>query len=133
VIHTLQMEAVDESRLFWLTDAQFAKLEPYLPTDTRGKPRVDVRRVISGIVQVIRSGRTLVQCAYGLRPEEDALQPLPALGRQGCASSRKARRAVVGKLSRFRIIYEGRSQRDDVAQISAMSQQQAAQMLSCQE
>ena len=26
---------------FWLTDAQFARLEPYLPRDTRGKPRVE--------------------------------------------------------------------------------------------
>ena len=35
---------------FWLTERQFARLEPLLPTDTRGKPRVDDRRVISGIV-----------------------------------------------------------------------------------
>ena len=26
---------------FWLTDAQFAKIVPHLPTTTRGKPRVD--------------------------------------------------------------------------------------------
>ena len=41
---------------FWLSEAQFARLEPYLPTDTRGKPRVDDRRVISGIVHVLISG-----------------------------------------------------------------------------
>ena len=41
---------------FWLTDAQFAKIEPHLPTDTRGKERVDDRRVVSGIVYVIRNG-----------------------------------------------------------------------------
>ncbi len=41
---------------FWLTDKQFSKIEPHLPTDTRGKPRVDDRRVISGIVQVLKSG-----------------------------------------------------------------------------
>ena len=35
---------------FWLTDQQFERLVPYLPTDTRGKPRVDDRRVISGII-----------------------------------------------------------------------------------
>jgi len=39
---------------FWLTEVHFARLEPLLPTDTRGKPRVDARRVISGIVQVTR-------------------------------------------------------------------------------
>ena len=41
---------------FWLTEDQFARLEPLLPTDTRGKPRVDDRRVISGIVHVLKSG-----------------------------------------------------------------------------
>jgi transposase len=41
---------------FWLNERQFARLEPHLPTDTRGKPRVDDRRVISGIVHVLKSG-----------------------------------------------------------------------------
>src|ERR1700690_3733285 len=41
---------------FWLTDAQFSKMAPHLPTDTRGKTRVDDRRVISGIVHVLKSG-----------------------------------------------------------------------------
>jgi len=42
--------------LFWLTDEQFRRIEPHLPTDTRGKARVDDRRVISGIVHVLKSG-----------------------------------------------------------------------------
>src|SRR5665811_1340191 len=41
---------------FWLTEAQFSKIEPYLPIDTRGKARVDDRRVISGIIHVLKSG-----------------------------------------------------------------------------
>lgn len=41
---------------FWLSERQFARLEPHLPSDTRGKPRVDDRRVISGIVHVLKSG-----------------------------------------------------------------------------
>jgi transposase len=40
----------------WLTDDQFARIEPHLPTDTRGKARVDDRRVISGIIHVLKSG-----------------------------------------------------------------------------
>jgi len=44
------------SDLFWLTEKQFSRLVPLLPTDTRGVPRVDDRRVISGIVHVLRSG-----------------------------------------------------------------------------
>ena len=42
---------------FWLTDRQFARIAPHLPTDTR-VPRVDDRRVISGIVHVLKSGAT---------------------------------------------------------------------------
>ena len=41
---------------FWLSETQFARLEPLLPTDTRGVARVDDRRVISGIVHVLKSG-----------------------------------------------------------------------------
>jgi transposase len=41
---------------FWLNEAQFARLEPLLPQDTRGVERADDRRVISGIVHVLQSG-----------------------------------------------------------------------------
>jgi transposase len=54
---------------FWLTDAQFSKIAPYLPTDTRGKARVDDRRVISGIIHVLKSGGRWVDAPpdYGPR------------------------------------------------------------------
>ncbi len=57
------------SEMFWLTDAQWQRLAPLLPTDTRGVPRVDDRRVISGIIQVLRSGGRWVDApaAYGPR------------------------------------------------------------------
>ena len=41
---------------FWLSDAQFARIQPLLPNKVRGVRRVDDRKVISGIVHVIRSG-----------------------------------------------------------------------------
>ena len=41
---------------FWLSEEQFARLQPLLPNKPRGVPRVDDRRVISGIVHVIRDG-----------------------------------------------------------------------------
>lgn len=52
---------------FWLTDDQFARLRPLLPNDTRGKPRVDDRRVISGIIHVLKSGGRWIDApdAYG--------------------------------------------------------------------
>ena len=43
------------SNLFWLTDAQMARLEPFFPK-SHGKPRVDDRRVLSGIIFVNRNG-----------------------------------------------------------------------------
>ncbi len=41
--------------LFWLTEAQLARLEPFFPK-SHGKPRVDDRRVLSGIIFVNRNG-----------------------------------------------------------------------------
>ena len=41
---------------FWLSEEQFARLQPLLPNKPRGVPRVDDRRVISGIIHVIRNG-----------------------------------------------------------------------------
>jgi transposase len=54
---------------FWLSEKQFTRLEPHLPTDTRGKPRVDDRRVISGIVHVLKSGGRWIDAppVYGPR------------------------------------------------------------------
>ena len=43
------------SNLYWLTDEQMARLEPYFPK-SHGRPRVDDRRVLSGIVFVNRNG-----------------------------------------------------------------------------
>ena len=40
----------------WLSDEQFRRLAPLLPNKSRGVPRVDDRRVISGIVHVLKSG-----------------------------------------------------------------------------
>ena len=55
---------------FWLTDAQFLKIAPHLPTDTRGKARVDDRRVISGIVHVLKSGSRWVDAPPDYGPKK---------------------------------------------------------------
>ena len=44
------------SDLFWFSDEQWARIEPMLPKNTRGLKRVDDRRVLSGIVHVLKSG-----------------------------------------------------------------------------
>ena len=43
------------SDLYWLTGEQMARLEPFFPK-SHGKPRVDDRRVLSGIIFVNRNG-----------------------------------------------------------------------------
>ena len=43
------------SDLFWLTDIQMARLQPFFPK-SHGKPRVDDKRVLSGIVFINRNG-----------------------------------------------------------------------------
>lgn len=42
------------STLFWITDAQMARLQPYFPK-SHGKPRLDSRRVLSGIIFINRN------------------------------------------------------------------------------
>lgn len=44
------------TNLFWLSDAQWAAIAPHLPMKHTGPRRVDDRRVLSGIVHVLRSG-----------------------------------------------------------------------------
>jgi transposase len=44
------------ARLFWLSDRAWAMIEPHLPRGKPGKPRVDDRRVISGILHVLKTG-----------------------------------------------------------------------------
>ena len=43
------------SNLFWLTEAQMARLQPFFPK-SHGKPRVDDRRVLNGIIFINRNG-----------------------------------------------------------------------------
>jgi len=53
--------------LFWLSDAAWAAIEPHLPRNQPGARRVDDRRVISGIVHMLKCGGRWQDCpsAYG--------------------------------------------------------------------
>jgi transposase len=55
--HASRLEnlALNTSDLFWLSDAHMARLDSYFP-NSHGKPRVDDRRVLSGIIFVSRNG-----------------------------------------------------------------------------
>ena len=65
---------------FWLSEGQFARLQPLLPTATRGVPRVADRRVISGIRTRVAERVPVARCAAGVWSAQDAVQPVRALG-----------------------------------------------------
>ena len=65
--------------LFWLSDEQWVRIEPHLPTDVRGVERADDRRVISGIVHVLKSGCRWCDCPPEYGPPTTILIPF-ALG-----------------------------------------------------
>ncbi|MEH0056135.1 IS5 family transposase [Brucella abortus] len=52
---------------FWLDDQQWAVIAPLLPTNQPGAHRTDDRRVISGIIHILRSGCRWQDCpaCYG--------------------------------------------------------------------
>ena len=53
--------------LFWLDDEQWSAIEPYMPKNQPGARRVDDRKIISGIVHVLKIGCRWKDCpaAYG--------------------------------------------------------------------
>jgi transposase len=46
----------------WLSDDEWARIEPLLPRGRKGAHRVDDRRVISGIVHMLKSGARWRDC-----------------------------------------------------------------------
>ena len=75
--------------LFWLSDEQWKRIEPHLPTDVRGVERAEDRRVISGIVHVLKSvlnnPSRAARCLTHLEPRTGApagLRNTPARGRR---------------------------------------------------
>src|SRR5690554_621048 len=57
------------SDLIWLSKAQMRRIEPYFPL-SHGVPRVDDRRVLSGIVFVIRNGLRWRDAPAGYGPHK---------------------------------------------------------------
>ena len=49
-------------QLFWLSDEEWTRIAPYLPRGRRGARRVDDRRVISGIIHMLKTGARWRDC-----------------------------------------------------------------------
>jgi len=56
------------SRLFWLNEDQWVAIEPFMPKNQPGARRVDDRRVISGIIHVLKTGCRWVDCPQEYGP-----------------------------------------------------------------
>ena len=80
--------------MFWLSHAQFAKIEALLPTKTRGVKRVDDRRVISGIIHVQKSGCRWVDAPPEYGPRKTLYNRFRALGGQGRVGRLCSRRSL---------------------------------------
>ena len=70
------------SDLYWLTDEQMARLSPYFPK-SHGKPRVDDRRVLSGIIFVNRNGLRWAGAPRGKPPHKTPYKPWKRRGEMG--------------------------------------------------
>ena len=69
--------------LFWLSDDEWQKIEPLLPGDVRGIERVDDRRVISGIIHVLKSGCRWCDCPPEYGPPTTIYNRFVRLARRG--------------------------------------------------
>ncbi len=74
--------------LFWLSDPA---LQPLLPNKPRGVPRVDDRRVISGIVHVIRNGLMWRDAPAAYGPHKTLYNASCAGAGRGCSTGSSRR------------------------------------------
>lgn len=70
-------------QLTWLSDAEWARIEPLLPRGRKGAHRVDERRVISGIVHTLRIGARRRDCPAEYGPYTTIYNRFNRWSRQG--------------------------------------------------
>ena len=68
---------------FWFSHAQWARIEPLLPTGTRGMKRVDDRRVLSGLVHALHSGGRWGDCPRAYGPKKTLYNPVLSFAEGG--------------------------------------------------
>ncbi len=67
----------------WLSDEEWARIEPLLPRGRKGAHRVDDRRVISGIVHMLKSGARWRDCPAEFGPYTTVYNRFNRWSRQG--------------------------------------------------
>jgi len=69
--------------VYWLSEKEWARIEPLLPKRRRGAHRVDDRRIISGIVHMLRSGGRWRDCPALYGPYTTVYNRFNRWSRQG--------------------------------------------------
>ena len=69
--------------LFWLSDEAWASIEPHLPKNQPGARRVDDRRVISGILHVLKAGCRWCDCPADYGPSTTVYNRFNRWSRRG--------------------------------------------------
>src|ERR1700686_1297429 len=69
--------------LFWLSDEAWAAIEPHLPRNQPGARRVDDRRVISGILHVLKVGCRWCDCPTEYGPSTTVYNRFNRWSRRG--------------------------------------------------
>jgi transposase len=69
--------------LFWLSDEAWAVIEPHLPKNQPGARRVDDRRVISGILHVLKVGCRWCDCPADYGPSTTVYNRFNRWSRRG--------------------------------------------------
>jgi len=69
--------------LYWLSDSEWARIEPLLPKGRRGAHRVDDRRVISGIMHMLHTGARWRDCPASYGPYTTIYNRFNRWSRQG--------------------------------------------------
>ena len=69
--------------LFWLSDEAWAAIEPHLPKNQPGARRVDDRRVISGILHVLKVGCRWCDCPAEYGPSTTVYNRFNRWSRRG--------------------------------------------------
>src|SRR6186997_766340 len=71
------------AKVYWLSEAEWARIEPFMPRGRRGARRGDDRRVISGIVHMLRSGARWRDCPAVYGPYTTVYNRFNRWSRQG--------------------------------------------------
>ena len=91
------------SELYWLTETQVERLKPFFPK-SRGKPRVDDRKVLSGIIFIQRNGLMWKHAPSAYGPPKTLYTRWKRWSRRGVFATIMTERAAQAQLTQMIMI-----------------------------